>query len=69
MKLIENINELKKGDSIIIKDNSYFLSQGLSKVKGEVFLIDKDHDLLTVKCTESNSIERVSLTDGKFFLV
>jgi hypothetical protein len=69
MKLIENIIELKKGDYIIIKDNKYFASLGFSKVSGEVFLFDADKEHFTVKCKESNSIEKIKNGDGKIFLI
>jgi hypothetical protein len=69
MKLIENILDLKKGDCIIIKDNTYFASLGFSKVTGEVFLFDSDKENFSIKCKESNSIEKIKKDDGKIFLI
>jgi hypothetical protein len=69
MKLIENIEELKKGDILIIKDNEYFYLQGYQKINGEVFVIDKNEQHFSIKCKETKSIDRININDGKIFLI
>lgn len=69
MKFIENIKELKKGDSLIIKDNKYFSSQGFTTIKGEVFSFDDDKKHFSIKCIERNSIDRIEIDDGKIFFI
>ena len=69
MKLIQEIYELKKGDTLIIKDNEYYHNLGFTSVKGEVFLLNIDELLFSVKCKETNSIDKINIKDGKFFLI
>lgn len=69
MKFVENIQDLKKGDNIIVKDNRYLSSQGFFKIKAEVFSIKVKENLITIKSLERDSIDEISLEDGKFFLV
>lgn len=70
MKLVENIQDLKKGDNIIIKDNSYLSSQGYFKIKAEVFSInEKENHLIDIKSPERDSIDSISIDDRKIFFV
>lgn len=67
MKLIESINELKKGDILIIKDNQFFSERGYSTINGEVFSFDQDKRHFSIKCRETNTIEKISIEQGKIF--
>jgi predicted transcriptional regulator len=69
MKFIENIQDLKKGDNIIVKDNSYLSSLGHVKVKGEVFSINEKENRISIKSLDLNSIDEIRIDDGKIFLV
>lgn len=69
MKLISDIAELKKGDTIIVKDQECFETLGFARVCGDVFDIDPRKPNFTIKCKETNSIEEVSVESGKIFLI
>lgn len=69
MKMISNIAELKKGDTVIVKGHECFEGLGHSKVLGEVFNIESGTTNFTIKCKETDSIESVSLENGKIFLI
>ncbi len=69
MKLIQDISELKKGDSIIVKDHVFFSNLGFARVFGDVFFIEKGSPNFTIKCKETNSIEKVNVESGKIFLI
>jgi len=69
MKLISAIEELKKGDSIIIKDDQKFCSLGYTKVFGEVFKIESGKSYFSIKCEQTKSIEEVKIENGKIFLM
>lgn len=69
MKFVENINELKKGDILIVKDNEYFSAKGYSTVKGEVFSFVPDKLHFLIKCKETNAIEKINIEHGKIFAI
>ncbi len=69
MKLIIEINELKKGDTIILKDYSFFEIKGFSRVYADIFEIEKESTDLVIKCKETNSFEKVHFEKGKIFLI
>lgn len=69
MKLICSIEELKKGDTIIIKDNQKFNSLGFNKVFGEVYQIESGKSFISIKCEQTNSIEEVKIDNGLIFLL
>lgn len=69
MKLIKSINELKKGDTIIVKDNADFYIRGFSRVLGDILTIEQTKLSLTIKCIETNSVESVMLGSGIIFLI
>lgn len=69
MKLVTHISELKKGDTLIVKDNSAFHDRGLSKVFGDIFSIDKKKTLITIKCKETESLEIINIDNGVIFLI
>lgn len=69
MKVINHIAELKKGDTIIIKNARDFEKRGLMKVTGDVFTIDLSKPKITIKCNETASIEEVNFEHAKIFLI
>lgn len=69
MKIINHISELKKGDTIIVKNARDFERRGLMKVTGDVFTIDFSRPQLTIKCNETASIEVVNIDSAKIFLI
>ncbi|MFA6237501.1 MAG: hypothetical protein WC635_09265 [Bacteriovorax sp.] len=69
MKLIHDTDELKKGDTIIVKDQANFSSLGYAKVVGDVFDIEYGKTVFSIKCKETDSIEKVSIESGKIFLI
>lgn len=69
MKMIRDLAELKKGDTVIIKENIYFETRGFSRVTGDVYHIDLSNPKFTIKCNETASIEEVSLENAKIFLI
>lgn len=69
MKIIRNITELKKGDTVIVKDYACFEALGFRSVSGNVFNIVQGMPNFTIKCNETGSIESVSVESGKIFLI
>jgi hypothetical protein len=69
MKLISTISELKKGDTIIIKDCAGFESLGFKSVRGDIFNIEPGKLSFTIRCKETDSFEKISLEDGMIFLI
>lgn len=69
MKMIRDLTELKKGDTVIVKDNVFFETRGFSRVTGDVYSIDRANPKFTIKCNETASIEEVSLKSAKIFLI
>lgn len=69
MKLIKEISELKKGDTIIVKDQNNFSELGFASVSGDIFDIESGKSEFTIKCKETESIEKVSLDRAKIFLI
>lgn len=69
MKIIRNIAELRKGDTVIVKDYACFEAMGYRRVSGYVFNIDLGKPNFTIKCKETDSIENVSVENGKIFLI
>jgi hypothetical protein len=69
MKLVRSQIELKKGDTVIVKDNPNFSKLGFSKVIGDVFTIDPEKTVFTIKCKETNSLEKVSVEKDQIFLI
>ena len=69
MKLVKSLAELKKGDTVIVKDNASFSNLGYTRVFGDVFNIDSGKSIFTIKCKETNSIEKVSIENGQIFLI
>ena len=69
MKLIRNLKELKKGDTVIIKDHANFSKLGYERVVGDVFSIEIGKPIFTIKCKETNSFEKVSIENGQIFLI
>jgi hypothetical protein len=69
MKMIKNIDELRKGASVIVKDCPFFEAQGFTKISGDVFEIQKGNNHFTLKCRETESIEKITIESGKIFLL
>jgi hypothetical protein len=69
MKIIRSIVELKKGDTVIVKDNDFFAELGYEKVKGDVFSLDHDNFNFSIKCKETDSIVKINIEHGKIFLI
>jgi hypothetical protein len=69
MKLIRELKELKKGDTVIVKDNEFFTALGFSTLSGDVFSFEKETPYFTIRCLETSSIEKVSIEEGRIFLI
>ena len=69
MRLISSMDELKKGDTVIVKDHAWFESLGFAKVFGDIYSIEAGGTIFTIKCEETNSIEEVNIENGKIFLL
>jgi hypothetical protein len=69
MKLIQNLAELKKGDTVIVKDNTKFYACGFARVFGDVFSVDQENPNFTIRCKETGSIETISIDNGTIFLI
>lgn len=69
MKFINDISELKKGDTIIVKDNAGLCERGFSKVLGDILYIEKGKSNFVIKCKETNSLESINLDTGLIFLL
>lgn len=69
MKIIRDISELKKGDTIIVKGCPSFVSLGLKSISGDVFSLEPGKSNFTIRCKETDSFEKVSLEDGTIFLI
>ena len=69
MKMVKNISELKKGDTIIAKDCPASTSLGLKSITGDVFALESGKPNFSIRCKETNSIEKVSLEEGTIFLI
>lgn len=69
MKLVKEMSEFKKGDTIILKDYSLFEDKGFSRFFGDIFNIEKESTGFVIKCKETNSFEKVQFEKGKIFLV
>lgn len=69
MKLVNDIAELKKGDTVIVKDYAIFSALGFARVFGDVFDIEIGKSNFSIKCQETNTIEKVNMKNGKVFLI
>ena len=69
MKMIKNISELKKGDTVIARDCRASTLYGLKSISGDIFNIEPEKENFTIKCIETNSIEEINLKDGAIFLI
>ena len=69
MKLINDIAELKKGDTVILKDYLAFEAKGYSRVFGDIFNIERESTDFIIKCKETNSFEKIPFEKGKIFLI
>jgi len=69
MKMVKDIKELKKGDTIIIKDCPAGTSLGLKSISGDIYSLEADKTYFTIKCKETEKFENISLEDGVIFLI
>lgn len=69
MKLISTISELRKGDTVIVKDQLRFEEMGLRSISGDVFDIEAEKQSFIIKCKETSSLEEISVKGGKIFLI
>ena len=69
MKLISDIEELKKGDTIIVKGSKWFDDKGLMRVTGDIYSINKSNFKIKIQCVETDSIEEFFLNNSKVFLI
>jgi hypothetical protein len=69
MKIIRSVAEIKKGDTVIVKDNEFFSELGYQTVRGDVFSFDNDSSHFSIKCKETDSIVKISIENGKIFLI
>lgn len=69
MKMISDISELKKGDTVIVKDQAFFEALGFAKVFGDVFTIDLEKPTFIIKCKETESFEEINIETGTIFLL
>lgn len=67
MKIITDLQDLKKGDSVIIKNSESFEKRGFQRISGDVFNIDSTE--LTIKCFETNEIEKINFLGAKVYLI
>ncbi len=67
--MISDIIELKKGDTIIVKDYARFELMGFTKINGDVFSIEEDTKNITIKCMETDTFESINIESGKIFLM
>jgi len=67
MKMISDIKELKKGDTVIVKNCSAFMSLGLKSISGDIFNIERGR--VTIRCKETKSFENISMEDGIVFYI
>lgn len=69
MKIITDLHELKKGDTVIIKNADILKKRGLARITGDIFNIDATKPEFTIKCVETSEIEKVNFYDAKVFLI
>ena len=69
MRMIKDVTELKKGDSIIVKDNPSFVSLGFKSIRGDIFTIEPGKLHFTIRCKETDKLEQISLEEGVIFLI
>lgn len=69
MKMIKGISELKKGDTVIVKNCPAFESLGFTTIRGDIYNVEADKACFTIKCKETNQFESVNLEDGTIFLI
>jgi hypothetical protein len=69
MKFIEDIKELKKGDTVIVKNCSTFISLGFNFITGDIFNIERGNTNFVIRCKETNSFEKISIDDGLIFYI
>lgn len=69
MKMIHSISELKKGDTVIVKNSHNFEAKGYKSISGDIYEIEIDNPIFTIRCKETENIEKISLKDGIIFLI
>jgi hypothetical protein len=69
MKMIKTLDELRKGASVIVKDCPIYEALGFTKISGDVFEIQEGNNHFTLKCIETESIERINMESGRIFLI
>ncbi len=69
MKIITDLHDLKKGDTVIVVNGSEFEQRGFRRVTGDIFNIDAKKPQFTIKCLETKEIERVNFIGAKVFLI
>ncbi len=69
MRMIKDLSELKKGDTIILKDCASFKSLGFKSIRGEIFTIEPGMSHFILRCKETESFEQIRLEDGTIFLI
>jgi hypothetical protein len=69
MKMLNSISELKKGDTVIVKNCHTFESLGHKSISGDVFNIEAEKSCFTIKCRETEKFESINLKDGTIFLI
>jgi hypothetical protein len=67
MKIITDLHDLKKGDSVIIKYSEKYDKKGHSRISGDIFYIT--HPEFTIKCIETEEIEKIDFNGVKVYLV
>ena len=58
------MHDIKKGDKIILENNSIFECMGFKKVTGIVFLVYPDNHGVGFKCDQTGSMETCDFGDG-----
>lgn len=66
MKIITDLHDLKKGDSVIIKYSEEFEKNGLSRISGDIFHIT--HPEFTIMCAETKELEKIDFKRVKVYL-
>ncbi len=69
MKIIRDIKELKKGDTVIVKNNPAFMLMGYRFVSGDIFNIERGNSNFVIRCKETKRFEKINVDDGLIFYI
>ena len=69
MMEVKSIYEIRVGHTVVIKNASQFLDQGLSEVKGVVKSVNPESSSFSFHCDSTDDHESMSLSQGDVWLV